>query len=195
MPSPIENLSDEKLVSVYRKGDEQAFEILIKRYLPLIYGLSRQYAGNPDKAADIAQETFIKAWRKLGTFDQKKLFKPWLFAIAKNTALDWLKRKEELLFSSFATKGESESPLENIVSPLPLQSAAIDQKIKAGKIDALIHRLPEHYYSVISMREKEDLSFREIAKKLQKSLNTVKSLYRRALQLLRNRIREAGDIE
>jgi RNA polymerase sigma-70 factor (ECF subfamily) len=190
----LENLKDEELVLLSRKGNESAFEIIMKRHLSSVYGFSRRYTGNPDKAADIAQETFIKVWRNLNKFDSAKLFRPWLYAIAKNTALDWLKKREGSPFSSFATE-EDKSPLFDIADPLPPPSAIVDRKIAIEKIEAVASKLPERYYSVITMREKHDLTFREIAKRLRKPLNTVKSHYRRALRLLKIRVKEAGDTE
>ena len=189
-PGNLKNLKDEELVHLSRKGNEAALEILIKRYLPLVYGFSRRYTGDADKAADIAQETFIKVWRNLKKFDGTKQFKPWLYAIAKNTALDWLKKKREIPFSSFAAESEDENRLFDVADTLPLPTITLDRKIAAEKIESIVNKLPEHYHSVIVMREKEDLTFKEIAKKLGKPLNTVKSHYRRAVQLLRNHTEE-----
>ena len=185
----MEKLTDEQLIARYLKGDEIALEVLIKRYLPLLYAFSKRYTGDPDRAADIAQETFIKAWRTIKTFDQKKSFHAWIFTIAKNTALDWIRKKEALPFSSFEQETR-EGLLENIADPLPLPSAALDQKMMAGKIDVMLRELPEHYHSVVSMREKDGLTFREIATKLGKPLNTVKSHYRRAIALIKSRFSE-----
>jgi len=186
----LENLKDEELVRLSRKGNEAAFEILVKKYLPLVYGFSRRYTGNPDKAADIAQETFIKVWRNLKKFDPAKSFKPWLYTIAKNTALDWLKKREEIPFSSFTTKEENENMPFDIADPFPLPDAVLERKIAVEKIDALAGKMPEHYQLVITMREKEDLTFKEIAKKLKKPINTVKSHYWRAIRILRDNTKE-----
>ncbi len=180
----MEQLSDEKLIARYLRGDEAALEALVKRYLPLVYGFATRYTGNPDNAADIAQETFVKVWKNIRKFDQKRSFKSWIFTIAKNTALDWLKKKKEPPFSAFETN-EGENPLENIADTLVLSSIAIDQKILAAKMDVVIQNLPKHYHTVVTLREKEQLSFREIAKKLHAPLNTVKSRYRRALHILK----------
>ncbi len=182
----LENLKDEELILLSRKGDETALEVLIKRYLPLIYGFSRRYTGDTDKAADIAQETFIKVWRNLKKFDRTKQFKPWLYAIAKNTALDWLKKRGALPFSSLATREENENPILEVADSLALPDATLDIKMAAEKVNAAANSLPEHYQAVITMRNKEYLTFKEIAKKLKKPLNTVKSHYWRAIHLLRS---------
>src|SRR3989344_2340755 len=95
----MNNFTDEKLVQMYLRGGEKALEELVRRYLPLIYSFSRRYSGNTDNASDIVQEVFIKAWKNLKIFDQNKSFKTWIFTIAKNTALDWLKKKNAVPFS------------------------------------------------------------------------------------------------
>ncbi len=92
----MDHVTDEQLVADYLGGSEAAIELLMKRYLPLMYALGRRYTGNPDHAADIAQETFLRAWRNLRTFDRSKKLKPWIFTIGKHTALNWLKRREDL---------------------------------------------------------------------------------------------------
>ena len=181
----MEQLTDEQLIARYLKGDEVSLEVLIKRYLPSIYAFSKRYTGDPDKAADIAQETFVKAWRTLKTFDQGRSFQAWIFTIAKNTALDWLRKKEELPFSSFETE-EGGNFLEHIADSLPLPSAVLDQKMTAGKIDAALRELPERYQAVVLMHDQDDLTFREIAVRMKKPLNTVKSRYRRALVLVKS---------
>lgn len=186
----MENITDERLVAQYLAGDESAFATLVERYLPLVYGLSRKYCGDPDKAADIAQETFIKTWHNLKKFDIKKSFRSWLFVIAKNTALDWLKRKNEIPFSSFANKNGSESFIESIADPALSPAVVAENKIFAEKINNHVTELPVKYRSVVSMRVDDDLTFKEISKKLQKPLNTVKSHYRRALRLLKINIRK-----
>lgn len=186
----MKNMKDEQLVAEYLAGNESALETLVKRYLPLVYGFSRRYSGDNDKAADIAQEALIKAWRNIKKFDTTKSFRTWLFVIAKNTALDWLKRKGEFPFSSFDAKDEKGNFIEALVDPAPSPSAIAENKILAGEINNHFIELPTHYRSVVSMHIDEGLTFKEISKRLQKPLNTVKSHYRRALQLLKISIRK-----
>ena len=95
----MKNFTDEKLVQIYLKGDGKALEELVRRYLSLIYNFSRRYNGDADNVSDIAQEVFVKVWKNLKKFDKSKNFKLWIFTIAKNTALDWLKKKNAVPFS------------------------------------------------------------------------------------------------
>lgn len=181
--------SDEELIWKYRKGDEAALEALVKKYLPLIYGFARQYTGDGDNAADIAQETFVKAWKNLSKFEAKKSFKPWLFTIAKNTALDWLKRKKETPFSAFERpEGEGNTLLDIAADPALSAPALLGQKMAAQDIAGRLMHLPVNYRVAVSLRHKEGLTFREISARIGKPLHTVKSHYRRALIALRKEI-------
>ncbi|MBI4159946.1 sigma-70 family RNA polymerase sigma factor [Candidatus Wolfebacteria bacterium] len=73
---------------------EVSLELLIRRYLKPIYGFTYRYVGAGQDTEDVTQETFVKVWRNLKKFDQNKSFKTWIFSIAKNTAIDFLKKKK-----------------------------------------------------------------------------------------------------
>src|SRR3989338_1059328 len=96
--------TDEQLVSEYLADNKDSLEILVKRYLKPVYRFAYKYADDVSGAEDIAQEVFIKAWRNLKRFDQSKNFKTWLFTITKNTALDFLKKKEKREILAIALK-------------------------------------------------------------------------------------------
>jgi RNA polymerase sigma-70 factor (ECF subfamily) len=172
----MNHLPDEELVNQYKtKRDEQSLEVLVKRYLPQIYGFARNYTGNRDNASDIAQEVFVKVWKNINKFDESKSFRTWIFTIAKNTSIDWLKRRTELpLDESFDLADDSPSVLEQLML-----------KEKSGKLSFALAKLPAHYSSIINLYIKDDLNFREISETLKVPLNTVKSQYRRGLALLK----------
>lgn len=178
-------ISDENLVKAYLKGDEAAFGVLVNRHLGLVYGLARRYTGDPDNASDIAQETFMKIWRNLKQFDTKRNFKAWIAAITRNSALDWLKAKKAIPFSSFERQSQGFNIIENIIDPLPLPSVVAERNISAGKARTLVMRLPEKYSSIIYLHDQDDLTFSEISEQVKKPLNTVKSQYHRAIKILR----------
>ena len=188
------DIPDEKLIKQYLRGDENSLETLIKRYLSLVYNFSRQFTGDPTKAADIAQETFVKAWKNLKKFDTKRSFRPWILAIAKNTALDWLKKREDLPFSLFDNEETGGNPLEAIADNSPSPDALFNQAETRKKINAVINELPEKHRAVVRMRNEEELSFKEIAKALKEPLNTVKNHYWRATRLIRRKL-GAGESE
>jgi len=91
-------ISDKKLIKQYLHGDEKSLGFLIKRYLKPIYNFVYRYVSEAASAEDITQETFVKVWKNLNKFDQRKHFKTWIFCLAKNTAIDFLRKKKEIHF-------------------------------------------------------------------------------------------------
>ncbi len=180
--------TDETLVERYRKGEKTALDQLIRRYLSSIHAFSRQYSGDPDRVADITQEVFVKVWRNIGKFDTTRSFKPWIFAIAKNTALDWLRRKEAVPFSFFENEeGELHFPTPH---NHPSLEDSLDAKDAIFKARHVISELPKRHSKVVVMHHDEELTFKEIAAILKEPLNTVKSRYRRGIRFLKEKLSE-----
>lgn len=157
--------TDEQLITNCLKGDEEALEVLIKRYLKPIYSFTFRFVGDGQTAEDITQETFVKVWRNLKKFDKNKKFKTWIFAIAKNTCFDWQKKKKTLPLY-FA---------ENIRDPSPVFNEPLDR---------ILERLSPQYRMVLFLRYNDHFTFREIAESLGEPINTIKSRHRRGLALL-----------
>ena len=185
----MENLSDEQLIMNYRAGEEQVLEFLIKRYLRSVYNLAYGYARYLGEADDITQQVFIKVWKNLKKFDQTKKFRPWLFKIAKNTALDFVKRKHLIAFSELANTDGDNSWLENLPAlnseVVSSPAETIDYNLQKADLVSIFAKLPPVYKAVLTLRVENDLSFREIAERLGEPLNTVKSRYRRGLEMLK----------
>lgn len=182
----LKNLEDENLILLYRRGNEAAFATLTKRYLAEAYGFARKYVGDSDKAEDIVQDAFLKAWKSLASFDLNKKFRPWIFTIIKNTALDYLRRREDVPFSSFEKDGIS--VLENLIESGEDVAASLDVKNLAAKARLAVSELPDKYRKAIDLHIDSELSFNEAAKLLESSINTVKSRYRRGIFILRDKL-------
>ncbi len=188
----VENLSDQQLIENYFKGDEKSLEILIRRYLKPVYSFAYKYAGNAQEAEDITQETFMKAWKNLKKFDKQKDFKPWIFTIAKNTFLDFLKKsrsalggKKAIPFSEFENERGENILAETISDSLPLPAELLERKDAIGVLAKAINKLLPKYRKVLLLRHNEDLTFREISETTSEPLNTIKSRYRRGLMMLK----------
>jgi len=166
----MKNKDDAQLVNRYFKGDEKSLEILIKKYLKPIYGFVYKYIGNVQEAEDITQEVFVKMWRYLKKYDENKSFKTWIFSIAKNTCIDWLRKKKTIPLSEIEA-GESDNFFERVSISQLLESAT--------------EKLLPKYRTVLSLYYNDNLNFREIAERLEESSNTVKSRHRRALIMLK----------
>jgi RNA polymerase sigma-70 factor, ECF subfamily len=179
--------TDAQLVIDSLKGEQNAFAEIVNRHLSGVYKFSYRYVRDAADADDIAQETFVRAWKNLKKFDTSKNLKTWLFTIAKNASLDLLKKKKPLAFSKIT---DAESELESFLAPYiasgELPEAAVDAKFLKGDIDEALAKLPPAYRAVLALRYNDHLKFREIAATLGEPIDTVKSKHRRGLALLKN---------
>lgn len=174
----------EKIIS----GDEDAYAEVVKIYLKPIYNFVYRMVLDRDTAEDLTQETFVKAWKNIKRFDRDKSFKTWLFAIAKNTTFDWLKKKKEVPFSSF-TDEEGENWLENVASEEILPDEILERKNIAEELDIILQKLPPHYRAIFLLHCKEDFTLHEIAEILGEPYNTVKSRHQRGLARLKGNLK------
>ena len=181
----MHNSPDSQLIANYLSGDEKSLESLIEKHLKSVYRFVYWYVGNAQDAQDITQDAFVKAWRNLKKFDRQKSFTTWLFAIAKNTAIDFLKKRKAVPFSEFENIEGKNILVESMIDPAPLPQELFEKGAIAQMLTLAINRLSPRYRTVVFLRHTEELAFREIAESLQESINTVKSRYRRALILLR----------
>lgn len=178
-------ISDKQLIAQYLNGDNQSLEVLVKRYLKPIFNFTYRYAGNSADAEDLTQEVFARAWRNLKKFDRQKSFKTWIFAIAKNASIDFLRKKKTIPFSSFENNAGENLLTETLANPAPLAPELFEKENMAQALTAAIEKLSPKYRAVLSLRYNEQLTFQEIAESLKESINTVKSRYRRALVMLK----------
>lgn len=182
----IGTIEDKKLIQQYLKGDERSLEILVERYLKLIYGFVYKNVGDQAVAEDITQEVFVKVWKNIRKFDQNKNFKPWIFQIAKNTSIDFLRKKKTIPFSKFEDEKGQNFLVENFIAkPLNL----IDNLSNKRVLLTAMEGLNEKEQKIINLRHGEGMSFKEIADIFEESINTIKSRYRRTLLSLRKNIR------
>jgi RNA polymerase sigma factor (sigma-70 family) len=182
----LEILSDNNLIQQYLEGDDKSLEILIERYLKIIYNFIYNNVGDQAVAEDITQEVFIKIWKNIRKFDQTKNFKPWIFQIAKNASIDYLRKKKSIPFSRFENE-KGQNPLtENIAEkPLNLLENISDKEV----LESAIKNLSSKDREMVELRYTKGLSFKEISDRLKESINTVKSRYRRILISLRKNIK------
>jgi len=173
----VKSYTDEQLVIDYLKGNTESLEILIKRYLKPIFSFTYRRVGNSQEAEDITQDVFVKVWRNLKKFDRNRSFKTWIFTIAKNTSIDWLKKKKAIPFSNF----ENEKGENSLINKL----AYFILPVKEPLLGMAMEKLPSKYRTTLSLRYNDQFTFQEIAETLGESINTVKSKHRRGISLLR----------
>jgi RNA polymerase sigma-70 factor (ECF subfamily) len=173
--------SDVDLVRAYRAGDIHAFEELHRRYVASIYRLVRRKLGDALLAEDIAQETFMKALRMLDRVDDSFNFGGWVHTVARNLCFDELRRRQRDLR---ADGGDDDD--DDLMANLPSTSKGFDpvQVQESNELRrqvwAVSQRLPEKYRLVLTLRELQDLSYRQIARTLKMSESAVETLLYRA---------------
>jgi RNA polymerase sigma-70 factor, ECF subfamily len=179
------NLNDNQLIEKFLSGDDSAFEQLLSNYLKPVYNFLYQLTGDKLVLDDLAQETFIKAWKNINKFDKNRSFKTWLFTIAKNTAYDYFKKKKTIPFSNFVDE-EGNNKLENTSDDNILPDEILSRKNIAEELENKLQKLPEHYRIILTLHYKEDFSLSEISEILKIPYNTAKSQHHRGLMQLRN---------
>lgn len=184
--------SDEQLVKDYLKGDKESLELLIKQYLKPIYSFAYRYVGNGQDADDITQDVFVKAWRNLKKFDQQRNFKIWIFAIAKNTAIDFLKKKKTIPFSEFENEEGENIITETLADPSLFPQELLESAGAARTFSLAAEKLAPKYSMVLFLRYNDHFNFREIAESLGEQLHTITSRHRRALIKLKKILTEEG---
>ncbi|HEY3194141.1 MAG TPA: sigma-70 family RNA polymerase sigma factor [Candidatus Dormibacteraeota bacterium] len=184
-PEPTAKLgiepTDVELVRAYRSGDVHAFEELHRRYVASIYRLVRRKLGDALLAEDIAQETFMKALRMMDRVDDSFNFGGWVHTVARNLCYDELRRRQRDLRAE-----GSEEDDDDQLAKLPSTSRSFDpvdvqeSNELRRQVWKVAQRLPEKYRLVLTLRELQDLSYRQIARTLKMSESAVETLLYRA---------------
>jgi RNA polymerase sigma-70 factor (ECF subfamily) len=184
----MNNEFDLKLVNQYLRGDKESLKILIQKYLKPIFNFIFTYIGNAQDCEDITQEVFVKVWSNIWKFDKKKNFKTWIFTIAKNSAIDFLRKKKTIPFSAFDKEDGSNFILETVVDKSSSVTDYVNNQESSNLISSKLKYLSFKNQEVINLRHNRDLTFKEISKNLGESINTIKSRYRRAIVSLKKLI-------
>ncbi len=178
--SKYRELSDNELVKLVQAGEAEPFDELVRRHQVKIHDLCYKMLRNYDDAKDLAQETFLKAYRKINKFAGRSKFSTWLYRIAVNNCLNFIKKQRptEELFEEITSSGKDD----------PVQ------KYKSKKFREMIKRavakLPEVQKAVFTLRTLEDLSYQEVSEILKKPVSTIKVNHHLAVKNLRNYLRQ-----
>src|SRR3989344_4931997 len=162
----MDEKTDKQLVSEYLDGKESALGELIERHLKPVYNFVHQAANNAQDAQDITQETFIKAWKNLKRYDPNQNFKTWLFTIARNTAIDALRKKKNWVFSDFEIADGKNPFLDTLADPAPLPDELAARAERQTLFESALGKLSLAYQEVFTLRHESDLTFDEIGARL-----------------------------
>jgi RNA polymerase sigma-70 factor (ECF subfamily) len=176
---------DTCLVEEALGGNQASFQLLVERYEQRIFNLIRHYTRNPVEIEDLAQETFLKAFRRLESFQRQSSFYTWLYRIAVNTILDSLKRRGRSPVQAVEDL-ESVPAASSTASPSP--SAALEREEVARITAAILEELPEIFRTVLILREYEEMAYQDMADLLGISIGTVESRLFRARARFKERL-------
>ena len=184
-------MTEQELVRAAAGGDTEAFERLVETYENKIYTLALRMSGSPDDAGDIAQEAFLAAWRGLPAFRGEAGFATWLYRLASNAAIDYLRRQRKQ--RGELSLDDEELGLDAVDAGPGPQDAAEGEEVRSA-VAAGLGALSEGHRQVLVLRELQGLSYEEIAAVLAVDLGTVKSRISRARSALRKILLESGNL-
>jgi len=166
-----------------QKGDEAAFEELVKLHQKAVYAVCWRICRNEDDAMDAAQETFLSAWRGLSSFRGEAAFSTWLTRLATNASLDLLRKKKHRA-QELSVENAEESGVQ-LVSEEELPQERIERQEKNEEVQKALQELSPEHREVLVLREMREMSYEEIAESLGISVGTVRSRISRGREKLR----------
>jgi RNA polymerase sigma-70 factor (ECF subfamily) len=181
---------DHELVQRVQRGDRQAFDVLVRKYQHRIVKLILRYVQDPSEALDVAQETFLKAYRALPRFRGESAFYTWIYRIAINTAKNHLVAQDRRPPSDDIDAVDAEQfqnafQLREVDTP---ERLLLRGEIESTLVEAM-DALPEDLRTAIMLRELEGMSYEEIAQTMSCPVGTVRSRIFRAREAIDNRLR------
>ncbi len=176
---------DGQLACMALKGDEYAFEVLVKRYTSPLFHFIYHRLGDYDRSCDVLQQVMVQLYTSLPTLHQEKTFKAWLFKVAYNRAIDDLRKRRYLHFSELEPGDKEETELTAIADSAPLPQERLEYWELQQTLRKAIGQLPAHYQDIVLLRYLWQLKFIEISEMLGMPEATVKTYFHRAKQLLR----------
>lgn len=173
------NEQEQRWLELARKGDQQAFCLLVNAYQRPVMSLTYRMLGDLEEAEDAAQETFLRAWSRLHQYNPEHKFSTWIFSIANHHCIDRLRKRRVTIMplddtpAAFAVQTEEDRPEESLLNQEMSQ-----------ELQALVDLLPPDYRTPLVLRYWQECSYQEIAEVMELSLPAVKSRLFRARQKL-----------
>lgn len=181
---------DFELLAKFKKGNQQAFELLVRKYKTTVFNTIYSIMGNAQEADDIAQEVFLKVYTKADSFKGKSSFSTWLYRVTVNRCIDELRRRKNKIIS-YETEFNQEEKLK-LKDVLASRENDITEKLRQKELQDIIQKamnsLPEKYRIILTLKETEGLSYKEISQIMKISLAKVKIWLFRARQKLKGKL-------
>lgn len=188
------SIEDDSFVKSALKGNEAAYRKLVDKYDRPIYFHIKKMIKEQELVEDLVQEVFMKAFNNLSTYSHEYAFSTWLYRIATNHTIDYLRKKK---LQTLSINDPYKTKDGEIEIQLPDDSFATDKQVMNKQRKAIVHEaiddLPEKYKAVIQMRHMDELSYQEISEELDLPLGTVKAHIFRARELLYKALKDKKD--
>ncbi len=183
LSAPRARMTDNELVERARTGDARSYEELVRRYERLVGRVLYSYAGRDAAVEDLVQETFLRAYDRLSTFNPEYRFKTWLLAIANNLGIDTLRRRRDVVEFNPEVHGRVVRGPEAVAT----------EAERAKSVREAVMTLPETYSVPLVLRYAEGLTYAEIAEVLGITVSALKSRLFRARNMLAERLEDRGE--
>ena len=183
--------SDEELVTLSQGGDLDSFNQLVLRWERPIYALAYRVIGREEDARDVAQETFLRAFRALKGFKGQAKFSSWLYRITLNLCRDWIRREKRTPVTP-TPEGLDIIELAGEATPSETIEELVGRRQLGRAVSKAMAMLPEDQRTAIILKEYHGLTFQEIAELLDCPLSTVKTRLYQGLTVVRKQLRQAG---
>ena len=190
----VSRVTEQELVSAAKAGDQQAFEQLVQDNQNRIYSLAVRLAGDREEAFDLAQEAFVKAWQGLPAFQGESSFATWIYRLATNVCIDYLrKQKRRRQVESEVSLDDEELSWTEPADWSQDPHRQLERSEQGRALARGLEALPEQQRQILVLRELSGLSYQASAEKLNLDLGTVKSRIARARMALRKILAEDGN--
>lgn len=192
-----DKIKDIDLINSALAGDQPAFSRLLLRYKKPVFQMLLKMVNNEADAEDLTLETFVKAFKNLHTYSPKFAFHTWLYKIATNNCIDFMRRQkgQQISMSDYGESGANSTLTQKISCEEPNPEERLIQEQNAIWMQNIIRKLKPNYQLLVEYRYFNEMTYEEIAEKLGLPMGTVKTQLFRLREMLFKLIESAGDGE
>jgi len=187
--TPFAGEATEALIQRCLRGDQSAWDLIVRRYWRKVFNVAYKFVGKHDEAEDLAQEIFFKIFKSLDTFDRRANFQTWLISVSRNLCIDHYRsvRKERETIDRGVDPNEL-TPVSRDPGPI----AALEQRDRVVLLKQAMAELPDTLRTAVLMRDIQEMSYQEIADTLRLPEGTVKSRINRGRAELARQVMKLG---
>jgi RNA polymerase sigma-70 factor (ECF subfamily) len=181
------DVEDRELVRRSLDGDDAAFAIIVRRYERALFNLALRMVHDAEQARDLTQDVFIRVHRSLARYDPVYPFPSWIFRVASNLCIDWIRKKKLRTVSLDApiSPGDDDSRRRELPDPGQDPSEDLERRERGAVLASVLAKLPESHRMILVLRHQRELSYEEISLALEVPLGTVKARIHRAREAFR----------